>query len=81
MCMFCEIIRFLDKVSERTLKLTTIGQRRKVIVYCWADGKLLFLIPPASLIYDKGTYTKHLHKTNIFDGRNSIVITVKPCVS
>ena len=22
-------------------------------------------------LYDNGTYTKHLHKTNIFDGRNS----------
>ena len=38
-----------DKVPERTLKLTTIGQRRKVTAYCWADGKLLFLILPASL--------------------------------
>ena len=38
-----------DKVPERTLKLTTIGQRRKVIAYCWADGKLLFLTLPASL--------------------------------
>ena len=77
-----------DKVPERTLKLTTIGQRRKVIAYCWADGKLLFLTLPASLKgggaglskYDNGTYTKNLHKTNIFDGRNLIVLTVKPCL-
>ena len=31
-----------DKVPDITLKLTTIGHRRKVIAYCWADGKLLF---------------------------------------
>ena len=30
--------------------------------------------------YDNGTNAKHLHKTNIFDGRNSIVLTVKPCL-
>ena len=34
--------------------------------------------------YDNGTYTKHLHKTkrhdSIFDGRNSKVIIVKPCL-
>ena len=59
-----------DKVPARTLKLTTIGHRRRVIAYCWADGKLLFFILPASSYsgtgfskYDNGTYTKHLHKT------------------
>ena len=30
--------------------------------------------------YDNGTYAKNLHKTNFFDGRNSIVLTVKPCL-
>ena len=59
----------IDKVPERTLKLTTVGHRRKVIAYCWADGKLLFLFSPphysgAGLSkYDDGTFTKHLHKT------------------
>ena len=66
-------ISFLKKSK---IKLTTIGQRQNVIAYCWADGKLLFFILPTSLSgaglskYDNGTYTKHLHKTNIFDGRN-----------
>ena len=80
-----------DKVPEITLKLTTIGHRRKVIAYCWADGKLLFFFSRLLLKwgrlqlskYDNGTYIKHLHKMklhdSIFDGRNS-VITVKPCL-
>ena len=45
MCIFVKSFVF-DKVPERTLKLTTIDQRQKVIAYCWADVQLLFLNPP-----------------------------------
>ena len=73
MCMF-----LCCKVPERTLKLTTIDQRRKVIAYF--DSPRLAKVGVGLSKYDNGTYTKHLHKTNTFDGRNSIVLTVKPCL-
>ena len=41
------------------------------------DSPCLAKVGAGLLKYDNGTYTKHLHKTNIFDGRNSIVINSK----
>ena len=72
-----------DKVSERTLKLTTIGPPAKdnagPMVSCYFFNSPRLAIGTGLSKYDNGTYTKHLHKTkrhdSIFDGR-----IVKPCL-